>query len=666
MRIDIAGWQSIGLRCPDVSVELIRENQVPQISLIQMPNGTGKTTTLELLNATLSGSAEHWDAEEVINYRRKQDNRTHGQFKVTLLVDGSPLSVELILNFETGKASYKSTSPGSGGVVQRWSVPPSVNRFLRPEFLSLFIFDGEFAGKMLDDGLAEADRVVDALCQVYLLDEIAAFADSYWERSAKKVSTRTHSGLKKLRRSRDRLVKRKKSVEAALTAARTEAARLTAEIKELTQKINVRLGTVKATRESHQKAELERQRAIGQVTEKSLRLLQDLRLPQSLHPKLADQLKELRDNLDKLKLPENTSSQFFRELVGETECICGRPMDAKAIGRIEERASRYLDEDYAGVMNLMKAEIEEFAVLQEHSSVDVGFARVERLSGELNAAVRKRKLAEQQVRTLRLQLIKAGDAELENWQETLEAKEEKLDEIKELIDSIEGLGDSEIDLDQPMSLKLIERLLKEKNKQISKITKTVQLRKQTQFIQNLLDEAALRARQKIRKELLRECNRRLETILVNDPLKIEDIDRSIRLFEQQGASTGQTLSIGYTFLMSVLARGKNDFPLIVDSPAGPIDEGVRRRIGNLLPKLCTQFIGFTINTERAGFVESLERQAKEVVFLTLFRKTPGTQHMMASLPEGRFTETENAVLVTDRDYFFRFDIRDEDENNNVI
>ena len=48
-----------------------------------------------------------------------------------------------------------------------------------------------------------------------------------------------------------------------------------------------------------------------------------------------------------------------------------------------------------------------------------------------------------------------------------------------------------------------------------------------------------------------------------------------------------------------------DFPLVVDSPAGPIDEGVRRRIGRLLPELCTQFVGFTINTERAGFVDAL-------------------------------------------------------------
>ena len=55
MRIEIAGWRGEGLRCPDIAVDLVRDGRIPQVSLVQMPNGTGKTTTLELLNATLNG-----------------------------------------------------------------------------------------------------------------------------------------------------------------------------------------------------------------------------------------------------------------------------------------------------------------------------------------------------------------------------------------------------------------------------------------------------------------------------------------------------------------------------------------------------------------------------------------------------------------------------------
>jgi len=180
-------------------------------------------------------------------------------------------------------------------------------------------------------------------------------------------------------------------------------------------------------------------------------------------------------------------------------------------------------------------------------------------------------------------------------------------------------------------------------------------------VQAILKEATARARAQIKAELIEECNKRLAIILANDPLRIERIDRSIRLEDQDGASVGQILSVGYTFLMSVLRRGNNDFPLIVDSPAGPIDQGVRRRIGRLIPDLCSQFVGFTINTEREGFVPALEKTAKRLRLLTVFRQTEGAQRLMDDLPAGRFEKTANAVLVDDPTYFNAFDIEDEED-----
>src|SRR5687768_3023716 len=99
MRIDLAGWASSGLRCPDVTIDLRRhDGGVPQVALLQMPNGTGKTTTLQLLNATLSGAAAGWAPEKVRSYRRKGDSASKGSFKATLLLDGRPLSIELVLD----------------------------------------------------------------------------------------------------------------------------------------------------------------------------------------------------------------------------------------------------------------------------------------------------------------------------------------------------------------------------------------------------------------------------------------------------------------------------------------------------------------------------------------------------------------------------------------
>ena len=91
------------------------------------------------------GDARDWLPEKIRSYRRPDDDRKLGRFLVTLLVDGKPLSIELLLDYHNGKTIYRTTNPGSGGVVNDWRVPPSLTRFLQPEFLKLFIFNGEFA-----------------------------------------------------------------------------------------------------------------------------------------------------------------------------------------------------------------------------------------------------------------------------------------------------------------------------------------------------------------------------------------------------------------------------------------------------------------------------------------------------------------------------------------
>ncbi len=664
MRIDLVGWESRGFRCPDVSIDLRRDGKIPQVALIQMPNGTGKTTTLQLLNAALSGTATQWDAAKVRRYRRKHDTRAEGSFTASLLVNDRLLSIELILDFEAGVARYKTTNPGSGGVVPRWHVPPAVHRFLAQQFLSLFIFDGEFANDLLDGDKAEADRAVDALCQLYLLEDVASFTRDHWAREAKAQTTKTEAGLGRLGEARDYLANRERQMRSALAEAKASVGGLKSEIESLQSRIDDKLNSVVAVRERYEQGQRDLIEAQGEVHAKSAELMVSMRMPHALHPNLAAQLVSLRDNLDRLRLPENTSAQFFEELVREVECICGRPMDEHFAGKIRERAKQYLDADDAGVINALKSDIEKL-VEDKPVEEDAGFDRVTRLAKALKDAARREQDAEQQVRALKQQQIENGDEQLADWQKRLDALQEKQRIVEDLISAIEGPGEASEADEKVRSLSLLGKRLAEANARIAEITETVKLRQHSELIQKILEKTADRARDRIKAELVDVCNDRLGKILANDPLVIEQIDRSIRLRDQDGASVGQTLSVGYTFLMSVLNRGNNDFPLVVDSPANPIDIGVRRRVAGIIPELCSQFVGLTINTERVGFVDTLKEQVPDAVFLTLFRRTPGTERMMKNLPEGRYTMTDTAVLVDDCDYFYRFDVKDEEDEDGL-
>ena len=76
MKIRLAGWDSTGLRSPDVKLSLAEHGKVPRLVLLQMPNGTGKTTTLNLIQAAMTGSAANWTAEQI------GDPRVHVQHRI--------------------------------------------------------------------------------------------------------------------------------------------------------------------------------------------------------------------------------------------------------------------------------------------------------------------------------------------------------------------------------------------------------------------------------------------------------------------------------------------------------------------------------------------------------------------------------------------------------
>ena len=173
----------------------------------------------------------------------------------------------------------------------------------------------------------------------------------------------------------------------------------------------------------------------------------------------------------------------------------------------------------------------------------------------------------------------------------------------------------------------------------------------------IAEQALKKAQANLRVAIADECNQRLEKVLARDPIRIEKIDRSLKLRNQEGASVGQTLSVGYTFLTTLLSRGQHQFPLIVDSPANPLSMEVRREIAKLIPSLCKQFVAFTISSERAGFTDVIHTSSEnKTKFLTLFRRTAGTETLVQSLPASGVTKTPNAVLVEGKAYFDRFDL----------
>jgi DNA sulfur modification protein DndD len=655
MNIELTGWKSSGLRCPDVEFDLKSNGVVPKVTLIQMPNGTGKTTTLTMMRAVMTGEAETWQEDRVRAMRRPGLQNAAGVFAVFLSIEGKPLTLELRLDFDAGTATYRTSSPGLGGVVPGWRPPKEVERFLDERFVRLFIFDGEFADKLLQAGYSEAQKAIDALFQLYLLEEMKTKAQERWEAAAAKTSVKTESGLTMWRNKAIKLAASVSKVEKALADAKTRLKVLEPEIEDLDRSIRDRIGSQEELRNKLDAAREREVTADFEVAQRAVTTMGLVRQPHTLFTGFASRLVDMKAQLDRLKLPASTSSQFFAELLEEDHCVCGRPLDDTARGVLNERAALYLADDTSGVLNWMKKEIESNVI--QTGSADA--ATLSTALDEMGDALAEASAAATAVRALRQKLVEQGDEQLKKDEEALEQRRDSAATLSSLIAEMSRAA-STTDDEGTKCLLSLKKQLADASGKVAEITGTIDLLAKTNVLKGILTTALETARARLRAVILSEINARLKQVLYRDPIEVDSIDSSVRLRHQEGASVGQTLSVGYVFLTTLLRRGQHQFPLVIDSPANPLSIEVRREIGRVIPDLCHQFVAFTISSERVGFVRPLDEAAKgNIRYLTQFRKTGGTAALMGGLPKVGVTESENGVVIEGREYFEAFDLEEE-------
>jgi DNA sulfur modification protein DndD len=618
-----------------------------------MPNGTGKTTTLNMLRGTLSGSARQWNPEKIRELRRSGDSTELGKFIVRLAINDNPLTFELNLNFNKGKVDYR-TSYGAG-IQDGFFPPPKLRKFLNQEFVALFVFDGELANYLLDSKQTRAREAIDSLFQLSLLKEVAKTFQENWERHAETASSKSVQGLTRRKNTSNRLKEKREKIKKEQEYLHIQKSKIKLEIQEAEkeyetalnkdQNIGSRLQTVRGQLESAEKlVVLEVQKAIDKMRD-SQRLL----------PEFGASLKNLKANLDRLKLPTSTSREFFEELAEAEECVCGRKMDNKTRQAVRDRAKNYLAEDEVGVLNSIKSDIATYCDEEPESY----HQELQEQLKDLQTFIRKRDDLRTERRSLEEARLAQGDSELEEKKNHLEQLKEQLDNCTARLQEIERSPHSKPSEDTDC-LKELDQLIQKAEEDVAEATNTLKLKRKTEIARTILSEAHQQAREELRKFIIEETNHRITQLLSRDPVLLEDIQDSLQLRGQGGASMGQTLSVSYAFLATLFNRSDHQLPFIVDSPAGALDLNVRPEVARLIPSLCDQFVAFTISSERQSFVDVLHQAAnKQVQYLTLFRKTSRMNALWQNVAAEQRTETVDGVMVKGKDFFDRFDLDEE-------
>lgn len=644
----ILGWKAEGLRCPDheLSFELDKQGSVHPITLIQMPNGTGKTTTLQLLRAALSGEAAagQWPPSKVRSFR-KATSPARGLFRLVLhSAAAGRVTISLEFDFAQGVMKYKTTY--GSGLREGHKPPPDLTKFLQPDFVSCFVFDGELAERLLSHDHTNAEAVMEQLFQLSVFTQAADAVQEHWERATARNGAKEEKGYTRRKNRVDSLKARIRRLRSEQTSKRQALAGIEQELREMRTKFDERLLKQRQVAEQLMEAEVALTTANGRVTESVQLVFATMHAPHTLSESFGGEMIALKRNLDRVKLPEHSAREFFIELADEDVCVCGRPHTEETRHAVRTESAKYLGSDAVALLNAMKKDIAD-------QIGDDPRVHAQELQGRL-AELKERVRLSMECKTLCDEIRAQGvsnDPVLHDADAKIQQKESRRDQLKAELARYDDPTDSAND-DETYGLKVLERRFKDADTKLAEITNTITMKAKRDVLVALLREAHRTARTGIGQEITAQTNDRIKEIMPHNAIRVQEVRKCLVLEGQEGGSVGETLSVAYAFLATLFNRSEHVLPFVVDSPANPIDLAVRERVAELIPNLTKQFIAFTISSERQCFLTPLERKAHaEVQYLTLFRRgaAPLDGATLASA-----VETADGYCVHGRDFFHRF------------
>lgn len=645
MELRVIGWRYENVRggIRDVTVALDDE---PRWTLVQMPNGTGKTTTMTLMRAAFTGA--DLTPEEVIGLRA-DDATEKGLFELNLSIDDKPYRVELELDFVGRRATYFTTRAliQSGGRDEGWHLPPLLRKLLTPEFTRLFVFDGEFAKEIRSEGRDRTTRAIRTLYRLDQLDslkaDIAKLVTAEQAKAASLTTAREQRGVTRLHNALTEAQRTLISLQTRLKNLRSEKSRHDKRQAEIVGRISERTAQDKKFAARRAKLDSELSAVSIRIGELSSEALAAMRSPAKVSPSLLFSLRGLGTRLTTLQLPKTISQEFFHELAHAEFCVCNTKIGKKEKEAILTGAGKYLAEDQITIINRMKRSVRESAATGEEYGV---------IAKDLQSKMRERRSVEQQLEQLQREQVEAGDEELKSL--LLEQKQIELD-LERITREIEQLGTTDRQtqilskLDWRNNITLCRMEVETCQRKYAAATKTVEFTKSADRITALVDSVAESALDKLRESVRVATNEKLALFAKGEPLRVTRIGSALELSSDSvsakgGVSEGQSLSVAYAFITSLLSAAPYKLPFIVDSPAVSLDTRVRREVGEAIPELFDQMIMFVISSEKDGFADAFYNR-DDVRFVTIWRDEGDASQMREGLEEFRnFHAIEREVV----------------------
>lgn len=598
MKIRILGWKYQNIRrMKDLDVDLTMDGKVYRNSLIMMPNGTGKTTTLTLIRAIFSGSATTWRVADIRTFQPVGDDTSEGSFHLRVQFDEDIYYYILHLNYEEGRAWYETSSVMmEGGYEEGRRLPYSLRDVFRnEEFVNRFVFNGEQARKTLNSGSREAENAILYLYQLDRLDDLSKNIDGLVQmREKQNIGSNTSRSVKIYKGKEEK----KRQIYRDLQRDRQDLERRLVRMRENLQrqenkyqKILAQNGQLNSEVEKLQQQKEENQEKRIQTEQE---LLQCIRMPYNLQLDFHTRLKTLVENMQVLKLPRNTAREFFKELASGKTCLCGRPIGKAEKKHILEKADGYLGAEALVVVNSIKSALREYQ--RDESAMD----KAERLKKLLKEETE----ISQSNERLTLRLKKDGNVETAQLQDKIKILEREIEESEHRLEMLVTKDPAlEYGLNAENNIPLAKEAWEIARENYLQVIGTYEFTMKADRMKEYLERVKENTLTLLKQYVVRETNEKTARLLADDTILIKKIDGHLVIDGKDGASEGQTLAIAYAFIGTLFEHSSFEFPFVVDSPAAPMDLQVRREVARILPELFGQTVILVTSGEKNGFAE---------------------------------------------------------------
>lgn len=563
-------------------------------NFVMMANGTGKTTTMELIKGLMDGSAADWSAKKIKTFAPTTSHSDVGVFSIAVKFDERQYKYFLYMNYKTGTENIKTTTTTLGGMEDGRHLPDALKGIFTPEFVRRFVFDGEQAEKTMDSSSNEAEETIRYLYRLDELDEIIATN----QRILSEIQDA--EGSKGSKSSLSNLRTRQEGVKTTISKLQKRAAHLRKDIKTFEDERKEKITQRDALDKNYETLNQEKQEILNlqqhnkdSINAQISEIIRLSKSPYLISQEFCDRMYGLGSSMTKLKLPKTISKDFFVELAHAKDCICGRCIGESEKKTILENAEKYLGSDQQSVLNAIKSSL---MACSYDSSLSDAFTELSKLREEANRL-------QTRLNTNAEKLLKAGGEEAAKLKARTDELKKYIAVSKYQLDIIESKDENNEELTEDNNLYKAQLLYKDYEHKIASATRTNAALYRKEVVESLVFAIKEQATAELKKEIIRKANEKIQKVITDDFIEIDNIDRYIKLKERSGASQGQTLGIAYCFLGTLFEDSELEFPFIIDSPTGSMDFDKREAVADIIPKVFNQMISFVQSAEVKRFAD---------------------------------------------------------------